>query len=234
MNFNIRIFEQFNIPSLPKIIFARLDFDYCDVSETDFKNHGVFYPDFLKTCVSKRKAEYLAGRLCAKKLFEFVGHATSGFQLIPQSNGLPTWPNQWLGSISHTHDSAVVGITNHSDYNNLGLDLECIMENDTARSIASQVLTKDELSQFLSTLDFKMLLTLIFSIKESIYKALYSEIMEIFDFDAFTVTDIDLQNSRFEAKLNYNLNQKYSKGFTLSGNFILCFGEDKVFSVVAK
>lgn len=233
MSFILHSFEQFNMKSFPNILFGKLKFDYSNVCELDFKNHEICYPDLLKNCVSKRKAEYLAGRLCAKNLFRLIGLPDSQIQLLPQPDRLPTWPNEYIGSISHISDCAVVGITNDFYYTNLGVDIECFMDTETANSVASQIATPHELSNFPS-LEFPILLTLIFSIKEAIYKAIYFEIRKLFNFDAVMVTDICLQNLKFAAKLNYKLSEKYTKNFILSGDFILNLDKGKVFAAVAK
>lgn len=234
MSFLIRSFDRFSVQSLPDVLFGKLKFLYSNVDKPDFIQHQISYPSCLDTAVSKRKAEYLAGRLCAKKLLKCLKISTSSTQLPPREDRLPDWPEGLLGSISHTHACAVVGVAQRAQYGNLGLDVEFIMENDVAKSIVSQIATPQELSLLTEHLSFSVQVTLIFSIKESIYKALYPEVNRFFDFDAVIVRNINLQKSTFDAIITNNLNEKYTQGFVLSGYFILDFDDRKVFSVIVR
>jgi len=129
--------------------------------------------------VDKRRREYTTGRWLARHALATVG--IDRFDLLPGLNRQPIWPNNIVGSITHTEEYAVVAITTKSYYLGLGIDLECIgrLEQDLIR----RVLLPSE-QKYYKHIDY----TLIFSAKESCYKLLYPLVGEFIDF-----LDIEIQ-----------------------------------------
>lgn len=65
--------------------------------------------------------------------------------------------------------------------------------------------------------DFSFALTVVFSAKESLFKALYPKVGYYFDFSAATMTSFSRDKQRFEFILNYSLNTKLTKGCCFKG-----------------
>lgn len=121
----------------------------------------------------KRQAEYLAGRRCAALALVTAGHD----YYVPERDshsGRPLWPDGWCGSITHSHGiaAAVTGQTCH--WHSLGLDIEKMIAPDRAQRLRQAILTPGE-QQRMEQLEPAVAarnLTLIFSAKESLFKAL--------------------------------------------------------------
>jgi len=123
--------------------------------------------------VAKRQAEYLAGRLCAREAL----HQLCGQALVPgrDEDGVPLWPAGTVGSITHGAGRAAAMVALARDWRGLGIDLEKHLSTERAARLAGEILTPAEL-QRATGLDpeaFARRVTLTFSLKESLFKALY-------------------------------------------------------------
>lgn len=113
----------------------------------------------------KRKSEHLAGRIAAV-------HALSacGYQCVPDigEKGEPRWPAGLYGSISHC-DSTAVAVVSHTP---IGVDRETCLAPSLCAELAGSIVNAEEyeLLQRVS-LPFPLALTIVFSAKESLFKA---------------------------------------------------------------
>ncbi len=121
----------------------------------------------------KRQSEFLAGRHCARAALQALGYSGS----LPQRQAdsrQPRWPEGCCGSISHSHGqaAALAGYALH--WLGLGLDLERLIAPGRALKLARTLLTASETLQFqqLDASQAARWLTLVFSAKESLFKAL--------------------------------------------------------------
>ena len=82
------------------------------------------------------------------------------------------------------------------------------------------IVNEDEI-EFLvdSSFDFSLTLTIIFSAKESLFKALYPYIGRYFDFSAASIIDFSNNNQSFELRLNQSLSKELVKGSRFKGYF---------------
>jgi enterobactin synthetase component D len=89
-----------------------------------------------------------------------------------------------VGSISHsqTHVSAAVAPLAH--YRGLGLDNETPMAEKTLKAVKDKISTPTERQKMPHPLSEAIYYTLLFSAKESLYKALYPTVQRFFDFQA--------------------------------------------------
>ncbi len=122
--------------------------------------------------VAKRQMEYLAGRYCAA-----VALQSFGCLKVPErgADRAPLWPADFSGSISHSHGVALAVVGRQSAWRSLGLDLEARLSDERARRLCAEILTPAE-QQRLQTLPGDAQATrvsLTFSLKESLFKALY-------------------------------------------------------------
>ncbi|MDR0809501.1 MAG: 4'-phosphopantetheinyl transferase superfamily protein [Gemmobacter sp.] len=141
-------------------------------------------PEALRDAVPKRQSEYLAGRICASLALRAAG--------LPEVLGLngraPVWPDGAAGSISHS-DSRVVAAVSR-DHAGLGVDCETVMPEDQARSLAPMILTAAEAALRPGTMSFAGFLTLVFSAKEAVYKAISARHARILEFHDVMLTGI--------------------------------------------
>ncbi|MEX3018948.1 enterobactin synthase subunit EntD [Kluyvera sp. STS39-E] len=120
----------------------------------------------LAHCGKKRQTEHLAGRIAAVHALRAFGEKN-----VPGigENRQPLWPNGLFGSISHCGHTAVAMVSSTP----VGIDIEAIFPLPLAQTLGHQVATEDELSLLhAGPLPFPLALTLAFSAKESLYKAL--------------------------------------------------------------
>ena len=130
-------------------------------------------PDSLSHAVAKRRAEYLAGRLAAGRALARLGAGTTYPERHP--DGQPLWPAGFTGSITHSGPCAAAAVACTDDYLALGLDLEPLVTDQAAQRLQTRILTPNERDRFHSALTAQpdQLVTTVFSLKESLFKALF-------------------------------------------------------------
>lgn len=131
----------------------------------------------------KRRIEFVAGRLCAFQSLLEMGVVTE-FPL-PAQNRVPIWPPGLLGSISHCASLAVAMVAPASSFYALGVDVETLISPAVVGDIRGSVGRDDELISLESSISCRARsLTLLFSAKEALYKALYPFACQYKDFHA--------------------------------------------------
>lgn len=184
----------FNFPTTSQRVY-RVDFD-----ASTFQPDDLFclpHRERLSGAVTKRRAEHLAGRIAAQEALRFYG-----IQNYVPGIGLhraPCWPPGFTGSISHTGKTALATVVADRDGElcGTGIDTEIIMNAYDAEKIAGEVVTPAEREALLPcALPFPLALTLVFSAKESLFKALYRHVGRYFDFHTAEVIDINAQQIR--------------------------------------
>ena len=179
---------------------------------------SIAFPDNIHQAVVKRKAEFLAGRYCAQRaLAEIDIEATT---LAIGKDRYPEWPESALGSISHSDSRAVAIVSKASDLRGIGIDIEKHINENTIENIQSQILFGTEVDLLSATLLSKQLFfTIVFSLKESFFKSAYPIVQSYFDFDAITVTHINVDTGSIMFTLNCELHNTLQKGRVLHGQF---------------
>ena len=174
---------------LPDLQLIALNFDTTALQDDDFLRCGIDAPPTVQRAVSKRKTEYLAGRLCAR---EALLRAT-GVSAVPGTgeDRAPQWPRDCVGSITHSHGWAAAVVGRRADYAGLGLDVELTMPDERALKLTHQILTAGEQARFANTMKQTPgeFLTLAFSLKESLFKALYPITRKRFYFEHAELLD---------------------------------------------
>lgn len=204
---------------------AQARFDPAQLQAEDFSRCGV--PPVRG--VAKRQAEHLAGRLCARAAL----HSLSGQGPIPgrDSDGVPLWPQGITGSITHGNGQAAALVAWTRDWRGLGIDLEHQLQAERAARLAQEILTADELQRAagLTADAFAQRVTLTFSLKESLFKALFPLVRQRFYFHDAEVLAVDGHQARL--RLLIDLDGEWPAGSELHGRFIE--RDDYLLSVVA-
>ncbi|WP_428243386.1 4'-phosphopantetheinyl transferase family protein [Gynuella sp.] len=179
-------------------------------------------PAGFERFVGKRKAEFVAGRVCAQKALGHLG--VHGAQIAIGANRAPVWPAGILGSISHSHEYAccVAASTPDSTLNGIGIDAEQIMSAERADKLYGHIVSESE-KHYLQTLNcsWPTALTLVFSAKESLFKTLYPAVLQYFDFLHAEVTAIDLNQQRITLRLLKDLTAEVRQGNIYNGLFAI-------------
>ncbi|MGV8843554.1 MAG: 4'-phosphopantetheinyl transferase family protein [Pseudomonas sp.] len=211
---------------LPAARLVRTRFDPTLLQADDFSRHAV--PPTRG--VAKRQSEFLAGRLCARAaLLRLTGEANTP---TAGADGAPQWPEDVVGSITHSAGWAAVVVAPSNRYLGLGLDLEMLLSADRAERLAGQILTPNEL-QRLHTLppeQHAQRVTLTFSFKESLFKALYPLVKKRFYFEHAELLSWSPEG-RARLRLLTDLSADWPAGRELDGQFSLFDG--RVLSLVS-
>jgi 4'-phosphopantetheinyl transferase EntD len=134
----------------------------------------------------KRRAEYAAGRACARRALEQIG--ISGFPVVSNADRSPRWPPQIVGSITHTQGFCGSVAVRSSAFAGIGIDAELI--GRVTPDIESLVFTPHE-SAFLASCGNatrESAATIFFSAKEAFYKCQFTITGRWLDFQDAVVT----------------------------------------------
>ncbi|RLA65430.1 MAG: hypothetical protein DRQ88_03225 [Epsilonproteobacteria bacterium] len=112
----------------------------------------------------KRYNEFLAGRYCINKALNL------GIPLGISKSGGPDWPSDFCGSLTHTNGYVSVIVSKKSFYKSVGYDAETIFDKQLAKKLERFIISSTELKRFDS--NYEKSLTLTYSAKESLFKAL--------------------------------------------------------------
>jgi enterobactin synthetase component D len=138
-----------------------------------FASAGIACPPAVATAAAKRGCEYLAGRVCAR-----AAMAAAGVHDAPpglHQDRSPAWPARVVGAITHSRGRAAALVGDTARWRGLGLDAEAWLAPARAERLGGQILTAQE-RRSLAALDEvarARRATLTFSVKESLFKALY-------------------------------------------------------------
>lgn len=173
------------------------EFETSNFTDADFAAHQILFPAQLNKAVSKRKSEYLAGRVCAKHVLAALN--IYNFDLRSGADRAPIWPNRIVGSITHSQGIAMAMVSYNTDIAGIGIDIEQLMSVKQEQELQQQILHPDELFQFQRLAkQVSHPLTIIFSAKESIFKALYPSVKQFFGFDAAKLIAFNKQQLQFK------------------------------------
>ncbi|MBS7691762.1 4'-phosphopantetheinyl transferase superfamily protein [Pseudomonas lalucatii] len=174
--------------------------------------------------VAKRQAEYLAGRLCARAALRRL----TGVARVPAvgEDRAPQWPAGVVGSITHGNGWAAALVAQRSAWRGLGLDIERPLPVARAERLAAEILSADELRRLqpLSAEQRAWRISLTFSLKESLFKALYPLVLRRFYFqDAELLSCTADGHARL--RLLSDLAADWPAGSELQGQFAECEGQ---------
>lgn len=216
---------------LPHIHLVSSRFDHRPLSDHDFADHHIPLPPNLNKAAPKRRAEFLAGRLCARRALWLL----AGKENVPSigPDRAPLWPNGVVGSITHSDSWAAALVAHQHDYLALGLDIEPCLTHSASQNLASTLLTPPELARAsrLSPEQFAQLITLTFSLKESLFKALYPLVKKRFYFAEAELLSWSIATGTARLRLFSTLNEQWPAGQILEGYF--CQRDKHVMTLVA-
>ncbi len=201
--------------ALPGVVLVSNRFDPKALAADDFQHAGIAAPATIQRSVAKRQAEFLAGRLCARAALQQL----AGIDHVPAigDDRAPLWPAGISGSISHGTGWAGAIVARSNLWQGLGLDMETLLGEDRATRLAGEILTADELAR-MDPAQVSLTVTLTFSIKESLFKALYPIVGKRFYFEHAEVLEWDA-SGRVRMRLLTDLSERWGHGSELEGQF---------------
>lgn len=169
-------------------------------------------PGRLKQAVLRRQVDFLAGRLCARHALRAAGFSGAVAIAIGE-RGQPLWPQGFVGSISHCDGLAIAAVGSSDRFAGIGLDVEQEMAESVSREIGDQVASAGERNLGpREGLPAAPWLSLLFSGKESLFKALYPSVGAYFDFLDAGVTGLDVRSGMFALRLHVALSPQHGAG----------------------
>lgn len=203
---------------LPGTVLLSTRFDPALLIANDFQRSAVPPPASIQRSVAKRQAEFLAGRLCARAALQQLDN----LDCVPAigEDRAPVWPQHISGSITHSsgHAAAIVG--HKAQWRGLGMDLENVLSLERAERLAGEILTAAELQRMamLPREQHALLVTLTFSAKESLFKALYPIVQKRFYFEHAEVLEWSA-SGQLRLRLLTDLSEEWCHGKELVGQF---------------
>ena len=193
-----------------------MGFDAATFSDAAFAAAHIDYPDVIRNAVPKRQAEFFHGRYCAQNALG-NHHAQVGIGAHRE----PTWPPGLVGSITHTRSMAAAAVLPSSQWRGLGIDLESLAQGATLLSMHDLFVDASEWTylQSLQALEPSRALVIVFSVKESFFKAVFNQVGEFFDFDAIKIIDIDLKRQLVTFRVQRQLCSQFQPGVVGQAKF---------------
>jgi 4'-phosphopantetheinyl transferase EntD len=144
----------------------------------------------------KRMLEFATGRWCARKALREKG--IEGFPVLADANRAPVWPRGIVGSITHTEGFYAAAIGRRDSFAGIGIDAE--IDGRVGRELWSDLFTIEEIDglELLSEPKRASMATVMFSAKESFYKAQYSFTNAWLD---FTSAAVSIEGDRWHLQL---------------------------------
>lgn len=136
----------------------------------DCSSGDIALPERIARAAPRRRAEWLAGRYCASEALRLLTGLGSCPGMAPDRS--PVWPEGVLGSISHSGDVAIALAMPARAGRGVGVDIEKVLDQAEADEIAHEAMTTWECGHFAVEAD-PFPVTLAFSAKESLFKALH-------------------------------------------------------------
>jgi enterobactin synthetase component D len=173
-------------------------------ARTELALREIALPHELASAVASRQEAYLAGRLCAARTIESAGMKG----LCERSaKGLPVWPKGCVGSIAHTQGLAIAVAAPASAARSLGVDVEATIA-DWERVLKKIGLPEERALP--PGFDGPDWAALVFSAKESLFKALHPLAGRHFGFSAARIAPV--REREFGWELHEDLGGEWHAG----------------------
>ncbi|WP_109512028.1 4'-phosphopantetheinyl transferase family protein [Pseudomonas ovata] len=216
--------------ALEGVVLTSAHFDPGQLLPEDWQRCQIDPPASIQRSVAKRQTEFLAGRLCAREALRRL----DGRACVPAigEDRAPVWPAGICGSITHSTGWAAAIVAQQAHWRGLGLDAEHLLDAERARRLAGEILTAEELARLhnLPAEQIALCVTLTFSIKEALFKALYPLVGKRFYFEDAHVLEWSA-DGQVRLGLLCDLSEEWHHGKQLQGQFGL--HNDHLLSLVA-
>ena len=203
---------------LPDTVLLSTRFDSSQLASDDFQRSAIEPPATIQRSVAKRQAEFLAGRICARAALQEL----EGLTIVPAigEDRAPVWPAHISGSITHSTGRAAAIVAQKRHWRGLGMDLENLLNPERAQRLAGEILTPPELQRMSAGRrdQLALLVTLTFSVKESLFKALYPIVRQRFYFEHAELLEWT-EAGQVRLRLLTDLSSEWRNGTELDAQF---------------
>jgi enterobactin synthetase component D len=170
-------------------------------------------PVAIGRSVRKRQAEFFFGRLAARSALRDLGIEVGNIPVGTSRE--PVWPPGTVGSISHVDGLAGAVASASAHHGGLGIDLERTAHGQSQSALRDSAIDRWELARLstvVGALSLDELVTLVFSAKESLYKAAYCTVGRFFGFEAARVEAVDVLRGIIVLVLTEELHPDFPRG----------------------
>ncbi|UVK49305.1 4'-phosphopantetheinyl transferase superfamily protein (plasmid) [Mesorhizobium sp. AR07] len=173
----------------------------------------------IATAAESRRREFSIGRACARAALSKLGFSPCAIPSGPHRE--PLWPPGVVGSITHCAGFCAAAVAQHGDYAALGIDAEV---DEELPSGVLELISVDEERYWLANAPRRLNWDrLLFSAKESIFKAWFPLTREWLGFEDAVVTIIP-DDGTFHARLPHTFLPAEDHAWELRGRFIISNG----------
>jgi len=171
-----------------------------------FDRYSIEFPQMLTKSACKRKAQFLAGRVLSRLAISRLG-GQSGDVRVGHARQ-PLWPTGFRGSISHRHEHVAGLATCNTDFYS-GVDIEEVCTERRSRAVAAIAFVEQE-RRFLRSFphDPDLLTTLLFSAKETLFKALFPSVGRYFRLTDMVVCSLNIAERTLFLELARDFNER--------------------------
>jgi len=210
--------------ALPGVVLVSSAFDPKQLVDGDFQRCLIEPPASIQRSVAKRQTEYLAGRLCAREAMRRL----DGRLQVPVigEDRAPIWPEDICGSITHSNGWAAAIVASKLHWRGLGMDMENLLAPERAARLAGEIMLPDELERMAAGPEHQIAqcVTLTFSLKESLFKALYPLVLKRFYFHDAEVLEWS-EEGVARMRLKIDLSPEWHNGKELDAQFSVQHGQ---------
>jgi len=192
------------LPGALSLRLTRYDGEPFDLGR--FARERIFCPDTVMRSVPKRQAEYFFGRLCAREAL--LAARLPAPDVLSGPAREPIWPFNVIGSITHNICFAAAAVAPKAAFAGVGIDIETVPAPPALAALANNAISSAELKLLRSLSNqapLPLLLTAVFSAKESFFKACYADVGHYFEFDVVAVKTVNLEEGVIELEQNVDL-----------------------------
>jgi enterobactin synthetase component D len=201
-------------------VLHRIAFDPETFDAASFAAAEIACPLHIGKSGRKRQAEYFHGRLCARAAMRALGRdGAVGTGAMRE----PIWPDGLVGSITHGAGLAASVALPSSSCRGIGVDIEQVTEDglDALRATVVSAREYALLASLAHRIEIGVLLTLVFSAKESFFKASFASVGRYFDFGAMEVRGLDEEQGTLAFSVTSALCAAWPAGAPLAVRFAL-------------
>lgn len=176
-------------------------------TESDFLQYGTAEEWQMSLTINHqlRRMEFLTGRWLAHVLQPMMPSIERD-----KDHGFPIWPLPYLGSISHKNGHIITAVVSNLSCRAVGIDLEHLAINpDLLDHICTQKERESIATSINKAWNLSMIAALIFSAKESLFKALFPKTKIWFGFFDAEILTIDLDKGLLLLALKKDLSNEF-------------------------
>jgi 4'-phosphopantetheinyl transferase EntD len=156
--------------------------------------------EIVAESVPERQAEFCGGRVCAHQALKQLG--VDGGTILQNQDRSPRWPDNVVGSISHTEGCCAAAVAKTHEVTGVGLDVE--LDSPLDWKLSELICSPHELIwlSYYSPSERNRLAKIIFSAKEAAFKCQFPITQEFIEYGQAEIT-LDFNKLSFSVAVTH-------------------------------